>query len=1063
MMNNYTFIKVVGRGSYGEVHLVTHRTDRKQYVVKKLDLRASSRRERRCAEQEAQLLSRLRHPNIVTYRESWEGDDCLLFIVMGFCEGGDLYHRLKHQQGALLPETQVVEWFVQIAMALQYLHDRHILHRDLKTQNIFLTKTNIIKVGDLGIAKVLENHSDMAMTLIGTPYYMSPELLCNRPYNHKSDVWALGCCVYEMCTLKHAFNAKDINSLVYRIVEGKLPQMPSQYDAQLGDLIRRMLSKRPEERPDVRGVLRQTYIRKQIALFLEATKEKTKRKSSVGGDCGSWKTGLKSPPLRPKQPERLPLPKSQNGSSDIPSKRSTPPPKPPPPKSLSPETLPPKTPPPETPPPETPPSETPPPETRDLSMATISSISVSIRHPSPGPTHKHTHHPSPGPTHKHTHHPSPGPTHKHTHHPSPGPTHKHTHHPSPGPTHKHTHHPSPGPTHKHTHHPSPGPTHKHTHHPSPGPTHKHTHHPSPGPTHKHTHHPSPGPTDTHTHTHHPSPGPTDTHTHTHHPSPGPTDTHTHTHHPSPGPTHKHTHHPSPGPTDTHTHHPSPGPTDTHTHTHHPSPGPTDTHTHHPSPGPTDTHTHTHHPSPGPTDTHTHHPSPGPTDTHTHHPSPGPTDTHTHHPSPGPTDTHTHTHHPSPGPTDTHTHTHHPSPGPTDTYTHTHHPSPGPTHKHTHHPSPGPTDTHTHHPSPGPTDTHTHHPSPGPTDTHTHHPSPGPTDTHTHHPSPGPTDTHTHHPSLGGAGLPLGVEEEEEKKEEKKEKEEQGEVRGHMLLQGSENNRTKLKIPALRPLPLPLVQAKPLHKKKQGTNADKRPMVPAVTAGRTLSARERRRLRQQESGTSFTAESGTSFTTESGTSFTTESGINPVRRLSCPGTSPRPQTEAVYPRPQTEAVCPRLQTEGVSDEEEWSSGSEVPAGEQRKPESSEMQDLVLMMTQTLKMAAGDGDASCDLQEFRLNRKYRDTLLLHGKTPERELSITSISHMSSVRLRRTMEQLRTDALQGLGVSLLQRVLEVMEEEDEDLRELRLREQMGDKYQPYAVMVRQLKFLEDTTLRI
>lgn len=175
----------------------------------------SSKRERRAAEQEAQLLSQLRHPNIVTYKESWEGDDCQLYIVMGFCEGGDLYHRLKQQKGELLPERQVVEWFVQIAMALQvssasvyaffpsfihmkwqsisyfsyfvyqYLHERNILHRDLKTQNIFLTKTNIIKVGDLGIARVLENQNDMASTLIGTPYYMSPELFSNKPYNHK--------------------------------------------------------------------------------------------------------------------------------------------------------------------------------------------------------------------------------------------------------------------------------------------------------------------------------------------------------------------------------------------------------------------------------------------------------------------------------------------------------------------------------------------------------------------------------------------------------------------------------------------------------------------------------------------------------------------------------------------------------------------------------------------------------------------------------------------------------------------------------------------------------------
>ncbi|XP_016356033.1 serine/threonine-protein kinase Nek4 [Sinocyclocheilus anshuiensis] len=185
-MDSYLFVRVVGKGSYGEVNLVRHKSDRKQYVIKKLNLRTSSRRERRAAEQEAQLLSQLKHPNIVTYRESWEGEDCQLYIVMGFCEGGDLYRRLKQQKGELLPERQVVEWFVQIAMALQYLHEKHILHRDLKTQNIFLTKTDIIKVGDLGIARVLESQNDMASTLIGTPYYMSPELFSNKPYNYKT-------------------------------------------------------------------------------------------------------------------------------------------------------------------------------------------------------------------------------------------------------------------------------------------------------------------------------------------------------------------------------------------------------------------------------------------------------------------------------------------------------------------------------------------------------------------------------------------------------------------------------------------------------------------------------------------------------------------------------------------------------------------------------------------------------------------------------------------------------------------------------------------------------------
>ncbi|XP_065396802.1 serine/threonine-protein kinase Nek4 isoform X15 [Macaca fascicularis] len=217
----YCYLRVVGKGSYGEVTLVKHRRDGKQYVIKKLNLRNASSRERRAAEQEAQLLSQLKHPNIVTYKESWEGGDGLLYIVMGFCEGGDLYRKLKEQKGQLLPENQVVEWFVQIAMALQ------------------------------------------------------------------SDVWALGCCVYEMATLKHAFNAKDMNSLVYRIIEGKLPPMPRDYSPELAELIRTMLSKRPEERPSVRSILRQPYIKRQISFFLEATKIKTSKSNIKNGDSKS--------------------------------------------------------------------------------------------------------------------------------------------------------------------------------------------------------------------------------------------------------------------------------------------------------------------------------------------------------------------------------------------------------------------------------------------------------------------------------------------------------------------------------------------------------------------------------------------------------------------------------------------------------------------------------------------------------------------------------------------------------------------------------------------------------
>uniref|UniRef100_A0A2K6ULR6 non-specific serine/threonine protein kinase n=1 Tax=Saimiri boliviensis boliviensis TaxID=39432 RepID=A0A2K6ULR6_SAIBB len=245
---SYCYLRVVGKGSYGEVTLVKHRRDGKQVCS---GLRCSFR-----------VAGQVRLSAL-----SWG----VRVLIMSFCCAAAFFQGCPAQQGGSLV-TVFYLYVIKSYFFRQYLHEKHILHRDLKTQNVFLTRTNIIKVGDLGIARVLENHCDMASTLIGTPYYMSPELFSNKPYNYKSDVWALGCCVYEMATLKHAFNAKDMNSLVYRIIEGKLPPMPRDYSPELAELIRTMLSKRPEERPSVRSILRQPYIKRQISSFLEATK-----------------------------------------------------------------------------------------------------------------------------------------------------------------------------------------------------------------------------------------------------------------------------------------------------------------------------------------------------------------------------------------------------------------------------------------------------------------------------------------------------------------------------------------------------------------------------------------------------------------------------------------------------------------------------------------------------------------------------------------------------------------------------------------------------------------------
>ena len=157
-----------------------------------------------------------------------------ILIIMEFADAGDLSVLIKRQKQELkqfLPETDVLSWLVQIAFALQYIHKKNILHRDLKTQNIFITSKKLIKIGDFGISKSLSHTLDLATTAIGTPHYLSPEICRRQPYNHKSDMWSLGeplfqnpvycdipgCVLYELCALQLAFPAENFMALVQSI------------------------------------------------------------------------------------------------------------------------------------------------------------------------------------------------------------------------------------------------------------------------------------------------------------------------------------------------------------------------------------------------------------------------------------------------------------------------------------------------------------------------------------------------------------------------------------------------------------------------------------------------------------------------------------------------------------------------------------------------------------------------------------------------------------------------------------------------------------------------------
>lgn len=178
-----------------------------------------------------------------------------------------------------------MNWFVQLCLSLEYVHSRKILHRDLKTSNIFLTKDNTVKLGDFGISKVLECTQDHAMTVQGTPYYMSPEVCQNKPYTYQSDIWALGCILYELCNLKHAFHAENLLGLVFKIVQDKQEPIDGDYSDELKEIIDMLLTKDEKARPRVIDIINRPFVKQHMERFV-----KSAGKNNLNPQLGKKKT-----------------------------------------------------------------------------------------------------------------------------------------------------------------------------------------------------------------------------------------------------------------------------------------------------------------------------------------------------------------------------------------------------------------------------------------------------------------------------------------------------------------------------------------------------------------------------------------------------------------------------------------------------------------------------------------------------------------------------------------------------------------------------------------------------
>ena len=264
---NYIIEKELGKGTYGVVYKARKKNDNNIYVIKQISLSGLKKDQKNEVKQESEILKKIKSKYVVKYYDSFEEDD-KLNIVMEYCESGDLCEFIESQKKTkvLLKEDVIWKFLIKITLGLADIHKLKILHRDLKSLNIFLKKEIDVRVGDLGVAKVL-NQTFFAKTFIGTPYYLSPEICEDKPYNDKSDVWALGCIIYELCTYQHPFTARSQGGLILKILNENPKPINDYYSEELKHLIKIIFDKDYQKRPSCLDILKMNYVIEKAKKF----------------------------------------------------------------------------------------------------------------------------------------------------------------------------------------------------------------------------------------------------------------------------------------------------------------------------------------------------------------------------------------------------------------------------------------------------------------------------------------------------------------------------------------------------------------------------------------------------------------------------------------------------------------------------------------------------------------------------------------------------------------------------------------------------------------------------
>ena len=276
-LNDFEFGKELGKGAFGSVTIVKRLEDNKIYAMKRVKIGRLGKKEKDNSFNEVRLLASLDHKNIIGYKEAFFDDRSkTLNIVMEYADGGDLSTKIKEykRKNLYFEEEEIWSTLIQILEGLKYLHQSSIIHRDLKSANIFLTKNGCVKIGDLNVSKIL-NRMRTASTQTGTPYFASPEIWNDQPYDYKCDIWSVGCIIYEMAALHVPFRGTSMQNLYQNVLRGSYQQISLRYSEDLRKIIKQILIVNPRNRPSSSELLENPIIKhKMIELGMNTNIKK---------------------------------------------------------------------------------------------------------------------------------------------------------------------------------------------------------------------------------------------------------------------------------------------------------------------------------------------------------------------------------------------------------------------------------------------------------------------------------------------------------------------------------------------------------------------------------------------------------------------------------------------------------------------------------------------------------------------------------------------------------------------------------------------------------------------